>query len=587
MKRKINLFTTFYQEKNKDRASELSVCLLNNNTDKNINRVILINGPRPTYKDFFLLTRHYPDDINIVANTDIFFDESINLLHEMEFTDQICLALTRWDRTSEGGIKRYVDRGSQDAWIFFGAVKNIDKMDASYTLGTPGCDNRIARELKDAEYMVYNPSESIRIIHLHKSGIRNYKEQDTICGEHMLLDATRIDNMKKDTNYYFKLFEKTEIINPTPEFTDPEADYDKMAMDMFNTGIEEVDKVVLNPLKRNKADKPQSVHVNEKLRILHIALMKGDSGFPRALKKLGEYLEIDFGAILSAHGPAGLNRIIVDNVNNFKPDLVFMQIQTDGIIFPETARYVSERAFFLHWGGDKRKELSPYYTSIAPYVSLTCCTCEEDIQAMKDRGWKADFLQIGFDPQIYRPGLEKVDCPPIVFMGNNYGDQFPLSGQRREMVEFMQREFGDKFAVYGNGWPFNPHSFNHDQPLEARYYNSCKIAISYNHFDTLRYTSDRIFRILGSGALCISHRYKGIEKDFESGKHLETFGNLPELAEKCRTYLSDEANRSLIANNGKELAHSKFTFDHMAQNILKLYNNYKNESISIHTPALR
>ena len=35
-------------------------------------------------------------------------------------------------------------------------------------------------------------------------------------------------------------------------------------------------------------------------------------------------------------------------------------------------------------------------------------------------------------------------------MGNDYGNTFPLSGDRRQMVSFLQKEYGDKFACYGN-----------------------------------------------------------------------------------------------------------------------------------------
>src|SRR5690606_1560719 len=131
---------------------------------------------------------------NIISNTDIHFDETLSLIHDIEFSRDICLALTRWDVNQDESLKRYIDRGSQDAWVFFGSVKNLEKMDASHALATPGCANRIAREMHDAEYHIYKPSESIRIIHRHTSGIRNYKEADTICGEHMLMDATRLDN---------------------------------------------------------------------------------------------------------------------------------------------------------------------------------------------------------------------------------------------------------------------------------------------------------------------------------------------------------------------------------------------------------
>lgn len=590
MKRKINLFTSFYEDSNPSRANELKECLIKNSIDKNIDRVILMNHPRPTYMDFFVMTQDFPDDINIIANSDIYFDDSLCILKSMAEDQQvfekiitksdisdICLALTRWDVMIDNIPSRFIDRGSQDAWIFFGAVKNMDKMDASYSLGTPGCDNRIAREIFDAGYQVYNPSETIRILHLHNTGIRNYKIKDTVFGNHMLIDATNIYNMEKETSHYFKLLEKSEINGYEPE------------------PIEEpIPKVILNPLKQSPAfsnplKRNKSIQAKDAIRIQHIALSTGDNALTRALRGIGTYDEIDWGSLLRTYGKEKMNEIILERVNNFNPHIVFMQLQTDDVFFPETAMKISEKAFFIHWGGDKRDPIPDYFTSIAPFVSITCCTCEDDINTLRRMGHKAEFLQIGFDHGIYRPGLPAIDgVAPLLFMANNYGSQFPLSDERASMVNFMRSEFGESFKVIGNGWPFERLTLMGNQNMEARYYNSCKIAINFNHFNSLRYTSDRLFRILGSGAFCLSHHYKGIEQDFQIGVHLDTFRNMHELAEKCRDYTFNDATRSRIAMKGREYVHSRFTFDHMAQNILNIYNKYKkNESTELHTASLR
>jgi hypothetical protein len=77
-------------------------------------------------------------------------------------------ALTRHDVQEDGSIK-LVDsgfaHGCQDAWIF-SAPLPLDKIFARFSLGAPGCDNRIAYELISAGYKVTNPSIKIVARHL-------------------------------------------------------------------------------------------------------------------------------------------------------------------------------------------------------------------------------------------------------------------------------------------------------------------------------------------------------------------------------------------------------------------------------------
>lgn len=155
-----------------------------------------------------------------------------------------------------------------------------------------------------------------------------------------------------------------------------------------------------------------------------------------------------------------------------------------------------------------------------------------------------------------------------------FNTRFPLSQARKDLVGVMRKHFGHRFAVFGNGWK-GATSLMHSQPLEAQHYNSCKIAINYNHFDLDRFSSDRIFRIMASGAFCLSQHYVGIEKDFEVGKHLDAFKDFNELVQKCSYYLQNENERALIADEGYMHCRENFTFENMAKNIVELFNKHK------------
>lgn len=307
------------------------------------------------------------------------------------------------------------------------------------------------------------------------------------------------------------------------------------------------------------------------MKILHSGLMcspkEYTNGFSKSLLNNFEYV---YELPLST--PDWNNQIVL-LAEQTNPDIIFLQIQNDHTITEETAKRLSEW-FVMNWTGDVRQPIPRWFYNIGKHIDLTCFSNEHDVNVFNtELAGKGEYLQIGIDPEIYKIGYSKVECPDIVFMGNNYGNSFPLSEKRRELALIMRKHFGRNFTVYGNGWQ-GYNSLMHSQPLEAQHYNSCKIAINYNHFDLDRFSSDRIFRILGSGAFCLSQHYTGIEKDFEVGVHLDTFKDFNELIQKTSYYLQNENERNKIADDGHLLCHSKFTFDNMAKNIKTLHDTH-------------
>ena len=179
---KINLFSGYFKSNNYHRAKELDLCLQKNRTNEWIDNVFIFTD-RISYQDFFDQTKNSPNDINILANGDIYFDDSIKHAFNMQPKD--CYALTRWELVS-GQVISFEERHkagmaqarhSQDAWIFRGAVSNVF---GGFDLGIPGCDNRIAHEIYSAGYNITNPSLTIKAIHVHNSDKRNYPQGQNI-----------------------------------------------------------------------------------------------------------------------------------------------------------------------------------------------------------------------------------------------------------------------------------------------------------------------------------------------------------------------------------------------------------------------
>src|ERR1035437_1076490 len=170
-----NLFICRYFEPNTERDKELQRCLNINLQLKDTHVHILNDEPnRHTYNDIFeyINTKSGPDDINIIANSDIYFlDADIALMQNIKPDE--CYALTRYDVQADGSAIFLNRVDSQDCWVFKGPIKAIK---ADWFLGRPGCDNRLAFELQQAGYQVLNPSLTIKSYHIHLSQVKSYNK---------------------------------------------------------------------------------------------------------------------------------------------------------------------------------------------------------------------------------------------------------------------------------------------------------------------------------------------------------------------------------------------------------------------------
>jgi hypothetical protein len=199
----MNLILSLYNLSDQYRKNEIEKALELNLKNKYLRRIIILNegfesnllkhtkielhqvNSRPTYND--LLGFCKKNDVNIISNNDIVFDETIEKarLYISKFNN-VAFALTRIEKN--GVLFREQFGDSQDSWIIWSndRLQNINSF--NYYLGVPGCDNRFAYDL---EYIIglnlFNPSKTIKTFHLHSSMKRNYSKSDQLKGDYLLL----------------------------------------------------------------------------------------------------------------------------------------------------------------------------------------------------------------------------------------------------------------------------------------------------------------------------------------------------------------------------------------------------------------
>ncbi len=143
------------------------------NNEKNKLKQIVIQK-RLTFKDSIeFINNELSGKLVILANADIYFDDTLARLynHQTKETislNQTVLALLKWrDSPSvDTGISVSIRSDSQDAWIFNAPLNSNVASNSDFYLGAVRCDNRFAEILHSFNYNVINPAFSIHAIEL-------------------------------------------------------------------------------------------------------------------------------------------------------------------------------------------------------------------------------------------------------------------------------------------------------------------------------------------------------------------------------------------------------------------------------------
>jgi hypothetical protein len=201
MEKQIVLVSPYFRSLNKARQIELDECLARNAENPLIDRIVLLiddGAPvpiqsakieirplrsRPTYADWIAVTEDMSlEGPVLLANSDIYFDDSLSLVHQVLDETSVFMALSRWE--VEGGNTKLHSNPhwSQDVWAISAGHADLQHLRErlGFKLGVPRCDNKVAYVFATSGWSVRNPCNYLRSYHLQESQVRNYdKNADT------------------------------------------------------------------------------------------------------------------------------------------------------------------------------------------------------------------------------------------------------------------------------------------------------------------------------------------------------------------------------------------------------------------------
>tara|TARA_R110000824_G_scaffold324192_1_gene511166 strand:- start:2168 stop:3058 length:891 start_codon:yes stop_codon:yes gene_type:complete len=162
---------------------------------------------------------------------------------------------------------------------------------------------------------------------------------------------------------------------------------------------------------------------------------------------------------------------------------------------------------------------------------------------LKDRNSKSFLIQEGYDPKIHR-FYDKIDkVYNVSFLG-------ALKEHRNQYYSFYNFNcFSDKY--------------NADH---CKIINQTRINLSFTN--NREGTSDRAYKIMGSGGFLLTEPWDDLEKDFKPDHDLVVFNNETEFKEKIEEYLENWQKRKHIARNGLKTV-QKYTVEEWAKFIIK------------------
>lgn len=217
----INLLTQFYIDKNEERQKEIVKTLNLNVHNNSIDKIYLLNervyseeelgiksdkiiqvilNNRLKFMDiFYAIEQISIEGYIVIANSDIFFDKSIERIKEYDLENKNILTLCRYEYLGNESLKncKLFDNGrpdSQDVWIYH-SDNNIHPQHRQifdFMMGKPGCDNKLIYLFSILGYMCYNEPNIVKTYHYHNVQIRNYKQSDAVsepyCGIYPVLN---------------------------------------------------------------------------------------------------------------------------------------------------------------------------------------------------------------------------------------------------------------------------------------------------------------------------------------------------------------------------------------------------------------
>lgn len=303
------------------------------------------------------------------------------------------------------------------------------------------------------------------------------------------------------------------------------------------------------------------------IKVMFAPLNYGDikqDGVYDAFTDLGCELQVyDYmNKYLYCKNPKKIRESFISDVMMFKPHLLHLQIQHTSILDAPTIERVKKQIpdmIVTNWTGDVRNNIPHTYKRIADvcdynFISSTGQLGMFNSGIGKDK--KVRYWQIGYNPKLYYPlpNQEKVNLKyDAAFIGHTTKkESYPGANTRLEACNILRNTFGNRFVLFGNGWPRNLKSKGSvEQRSVSRVYHQAVAPISISHYNDLEhYFSDRLLMCLASGRPTIALKFPNYESYFTHMSDIVIVDKVSEIPDAINMLKNNTELASYIGQSG-------------------------------------
>ena len=296
-------------------------------------------------------------------------------------------------------------------------------------------------------------------------------------------------------------------------------------------------------------------------------MVEGDQVGPRSAftgmleeGKLKRYEAFSFLVLAKAIGASEALERIIEHVNRYQPTMLLWQHVGR---FPVTPSYLrrlraaSPATHFLYHEGDVYgrwiKRLPAPAKALMAAADTVALVGSGEFEALAKSVGARRVLYTPHSVDVVRFGKPWVPTMQrqfdVLMIGNRVTSRLPWgrmpgAASREKLVRELGRIFGDRFAVYGNGWNGftgnrGPLPFNDQEAAQRQAW----ITVSWDHFDTVeRYFSDRVPISLASGVPHVTNYQPGYEDVFGMSPPLLWAKSVGEMIRAIRSLLDRGPN---------------------------------------------
>ena len=310
------------------------------------------------------------------------------------------------------------------------------------------------------------------------------------------------------------------------------------------------------------------------IRVLYLPLNYGSvvqNGVYDAFREAGCHLDVfDYFYEYERHGKRvhKVREDLIKRAFNTKPDMVYMQIQHTKVIDAKTISTIKQqhpKTIIVNWTGDIRNYIPPTYKSMSHVSDYNLISSTGQLDQFRKECNNVYYLQIGYNPKLYFPNENHVgifDYDVSFVANNNVKENYPGRHEREEVCRILRKEFGNRFGLFGHGWPRSFASKGSiDQSAVNSIYHNSYCVLSVSHFnDVNHYFSDRLLMCLASGRPTISYRFPKWQSYFTHDSDIVIADSISEIPNKVRELLSDPAKANFIGESGAAKVYAEHTY---------------------------